>query len=94
MRFWGIIPVLIVTVIAFFSIQYHFIILEDGLKILKKAEPQLANTIVDGRGAANMLKILTNPVLLKAGVNELIDGEGTTIRPKKSLKEAYKNITD
>lgn len=80
--------------IGYLGLQYHFIVLDDGFQYLKKAEPGLAYTFVDGRGAANKAKLLTNPTLLKAGIRNLLSGEGGTVKPRQKLKEAYRQLTE
>ena len=72
MKMFGFLLILVIAVGAYCAFQYHFIILDDEVKVLKKLEPSLKYSIVDGRGAANKVKILTNPILLKAGIQDLM----------------------
>jgi len=89
----GFLFLLVLTGIAlFFAFQYHFILLDDGVSILKKDEAGLEYTLVDGRGAANKARLLANPALLKAGITNIFSGEGVTIRPKKELEKGMKRI--
>ncbi len=89
-----VIGLILVAVVTFFVFQYHFILIDDGLKILKKSELGLEYTFVDGRGAANKAKILTNPTLVKAGISDVFNGDGITIRPKKDLQKGLDNLKD
>jgi len=75
--------VFIIVVIAgtmiFGTLNYHFILLDNGLKILKKADMAFENTFVDARGAKK-IKLILNPALIKSGIKNLIDDESVTIR--------------
>jgi len=88
MKLFWIFVIIVAAAAAYLGFQYHVILLDDGVKILKKAEPGLEYTFVDGRGAINKAKILVNPALVQAGVKDIFGGNGVTIRPKKQLKEA------
>jgi hypothetical protein len=72
--------------------QYHFILIDDGLKILKKPDPSLEYTFVDGRGAINQAKILVNPTLVQAGIQDIFSGDGVTIRPKKQIQDGIDSL--
>ncbi len=72
----------VVGVIAFGALNYHFIRVEGGMKVLKKTEMSLEDTYVDARGA-NRYKLYLNPTLLKAGIKDLLEKEGIEINIKK-----------
>ena len=89
-----VIGLILVAVVTFFVLQYHFILIDDGLKILKKSELGFDYTFVDGRGAVNKAKILTNPTLMQAGIEDIFSDDGVTIRPKKQLKDGLDSVKD
>ncbi|MBU2550276.1 MAG: hypothetical protein KKB20_17860 [Proteobacteria bacterium] len=57
--------------LAYAALNHHFILFDDHLKILKKNNYSLQNTLVDGRGAKK-LKLLLEPDLIQAGIKDLI----------------------
>lgn len=59
--------VLALTIVA---MHYHFILMDDGVKVLKKDELAFDDTFIDARGAKKIQ--LLKPSLLKAGVKEII----------------------
>jgi hypothetical protein len=79
---------------SFFAFQYHFILIDDGLKILKKTEPAMEYTFVDGRGTVNKARILVNPTLIQAGIQNIFSGEGVTIRPKEQIENGLDSLKD
>lgn len=52
-------------------LSYHFILLDDTVKIIKKSNIRYENTFVDARGAKK-LKMLLEPDLMEAGINDVI----------------------
>jgi hypothetical protein len=74
-----VIIVVIAGTLLFGTLNYHFILLDNGLKILKKADMAIENTFVDARGAKK-IKLIFNPALMKSGIKNLIDDESVTIR--------------
>ena len=52
-------------------LNYHFILFDDRLKILKKAGITYENTFVDARGVKK-LDLLLEPDLIESGVKDLI----------------------
>jgi hypothetical protein len=52
--------------------NYHFILFDDGIKILKKTEVTFEDTFVDARGAGK-LQLLFKPALIRAGVKDILD---------------------
>ena len=69
---------LIVAALVFGTLNYHFILLDSSLKILKKVNYTFKDTFVDARGSKKY-KLLLNPALVKAGVKDLYKKEGITI---------------
>ena len=75
-----ILIILIIAVALVFGIlNYHFILLDSSVKILKKTDMTFNNTFVDARGA-NKYKLILNPSLVKAGIKDLFTDEGITIK--------------
>ena len=66
-----ILVILIAGVTLYGAFNYHVILTDDTVKLLPKASPSLTHTVVDARGA-NVHRLLTNPVLLKAGIKDAI----------------------
>ena len=71
--------ILIVLVIGcglvFGALNYHFILTDKSIKVLKKADLTFDNTFVDARGAKE-IKLYLNPALMKAGVKDLLKDVG------------------
>ena len=64
--------ILVVTVaLIFTALNYHFILMDKNVKILKKVELTFNNTFVDARGAKKF-KLFLNPSLLKAGIRNAL----------------------
>ena len=62
--------ILVITGALFFAaLNYHFILMDKNVKILKKVELTFNNTFVDARGAKKF-KLLLNPSLVKAGIRK------------------------
>ena len=62
---------LVIGILAYMTLNFHFILMDDKVKLLKKAEMTFAYTWVDARGAKKF-KLLVNPALVKAGFNEVV----------------------
>lgn len=62
---------ILAVLFAYGALNYHFILTDRGLSVLKKVEITLADTIVDARGDKK-IKLLFNPALVKAGLKELL----------------------
>ncbi len=76
----------IVLLVAFLAagyglLSYHFILLDDSMRIIKKSNVRYENTFVDARGAKK-LEILTKPDLMEAGINDVIRQTGAAIEQK------------
>lgn len=52
-------------------LSYHFILLDNSFKILKKSKVQYQNTFVDARGAKK-LELALQPDLISAGINAVL----------------------
>ena len=52
------------------GLNYHVILLDDDIRVLRKAEMGFSDTFVDARGI-NRVKLYSNPALVKAGVLKL-----------------------
>jgi len=56
------------------ALNYHFIIMESSVKILKKTELTLEDTFVDARGMKRF-KLYLKPSLVKAGIKNFFTDE-------------------
>lgn len=64
--------ILVITGALFFAaLNYHFILMDKNVKILKKVELTFTNTFVDAR-RAKKLKLFLNPSLVKAGIRKAL----------------------
>ena len=64
--------ILVVTVaLIFTALNYHFILMDKNVKILKKVKLTFNNTFVDARGAKK-IKLFLNPSLVKAGIKKAL----------------------
>ncbi len=68
----GAIIIIILAALTFGAMNYHFILFDDSLKILKKSHLTLDSTFVDARGSKKF-KLLLNPELMNAGFNKLLE---------------------
>ena len=66
------------AVLTFGALNYHFILMDSSIKLLKKTELTYKNTFVDARGAKKY-KVYLNPALAKAGIKDLFDDESIKI---------------
>lgn len=67
-----IILLLVIAAAAGYGIlSYHFILFDDNVKVLKKANIQYENTFVDARGMKKM-ELATKPDLVAAGIDEVM----------------------
>jgi hypothetical protein len=69
-NFLFIMAVIVAAVIG--ALNYHLILFDDSVKLLKKTSLTLDQTVVDARGA-KALKLLANPDLAAAGIRDLFD---------------------
>lgn len=68
----------VLAALTFGVLNYHFILMDRSIKILKKTDLTFDNTFVDARGAKKY-KLYLNPALVKAGVKDLFEDESITI---------------
>lgn len=69
---------LIVGACVYGAFSYHFILMDGGIKILKKTQMTIDDTFVDARGSKKAALFL-NPALLKAGARDLVANDSVTI---------------
>ena len=74
-----LIIIIIAGALVFGILNYHFILLDSSIKILKKADITFSNNFVDARGSKKY-KLYLNPSLVKAGIKDLFKNEGITIK--------------
>ncbi|MFP4031142.1 MAG: hypothetical protein ACLFRG_21130 [Desulfococcaceae bacterium] len=70
-----IVALAILGVAAAGALNYHFVLLDDNLKILRKTKMTLEDTFVDARGTQK-LKLLLKPALIEAGIKDALKKEG------------------
>lgn len=70
MKKWMIL-VVAAAVFGYGILGYHYIITDNGLKVLKKSGFSIEYTFVDARGV-KAHRLLTNPALVKAGIKDAI----------------------
>ena len=63
--------IVIAGALIFTALNYHFVLVEKNVKILKKVELTFNNTFVDAIGAKK-LKLFLNPSLIKAGIKNVL----------------------
>ena len=57
--------------VIFGALNFHFIWTDNGPKILKKGNMSFEYTFVDASGM-NKYKLVTNPVLIKSGIRDML----------------------
>jgi len=68
----ALIIIAIGAIICFWAaLNYHFIRMDEDLKLLKKTELTFDKTIVDARGVKKV-KLFVDPTLVRAGVKDLL----------------------
>ena len=65
--------------LAYGVLNYHFILMDKGVKVLKKVALTFQGTLVDARGEKK-IKLLLKPSLVKAGIKDVIDKAGRSIK--------------
>ena len=66
-----IVGLIILAAAGYGLLNYHFILLDGSMKILKKTSLVYANTFVDARGAKKF-ELALKPDLIAAGINDTI----------------------
>ena len=74
-----LILLIIAGALAYGMLSYHFILMDKGVKVLKKLELTFQDTFVDARGEKK-IKLLLKPSLVKAGIKDAIDKAGYSIK--------------
>ena len=69
---------IIVAVGVYGVLNYHFILMDSSIKILKKTQMTLDDTFIDARGSKKS-ELFQNPSLLKAGARDLVADDSVTI---------------
>jgi len=59
-------------------LQYHFILTDNSLKVLKKTDMTFDDTFIDARGEKRA-SLYLNPALIKAGIRDAFKNDGLTI---------------
>ena len=77
MKKFAIIAV-ILAALTFGALNYHFILMDSSIKLLKKADLTFDNTFVDAR-VAKRYKLYLNSALVKAGIKDLFKDESISI---------------
>ena len=67
------------SALAYGVLNYHFILMDKTVKVLKKVELTFQDTFVDARGEKK-IKLLLKPSLVKAGIKDVIDKAGHSIK--------------
>ena len=70
-----LILLIFIGVLAFGVFNYHFILMDNEVKILKKVELTFQDSFVDARGEKK-IKLLLKPSLVKAGIKDVINKAG------------------
>jgi len=65
--------------LAYGALSYHIILMDNEVNVLKKVELTFQDTFVDARGEKK-IKLLLKPALLKAGIKDLFDKAGRSIK--------------
>jgi len=73
-----LIALIVAGALAYGMLSYHFILMDNKVKILKKVELGVQDTFVDARGNKK-IKLLLRPSLVKAGIKDVIDKAGNSI---------------
>ena len=61
------------------ALNYHVILTDNSVKIMRKVDMTLADTFVDARGV-NRLKLILKPNLVKAGIKDVLNDNGIEVR--------------
>ena len=67
--------IIILGAIAYGILNYHFILLDKNIKVLKKTNMTIEYTFLDARGAGKA-KLFLIPPLLKAGIKDIFRKAG------------------
>ena len=67
-----LILLILIGALGFGVLNYHFILMDNEVKILKKVELTFQDSFVDARGEKK-IKLLLKPSLVKAGIKDVLD---------------------
>ncbi len=70
--------VIVVAISVVAGLNFHFILMDNNIKLLRKADLTLEYTFVDARGM-NRAKLYINPTLIRAGVKDIFEDQSVTI---------------
>jgi len=70
-----VIVIILLGAIAYSLLNYHFILFDKNIKILKKANMTIEYTFIDARGMGKA-KLFLTPALLKAGIKDILREAG------------------
>jgi len=73
-----LILLIVAGALAYGMLSYHFILMDNKVKVLKKVELAVQDTFVDARGSKK-IKLLLRPSLVKAGIKDVINEAGNSI---------------
>jgi len=76
-----ILLIILIGFLTFCAMNYHFILFDDQIKILRKSKLRFENTFVDARGA-NILHIFVMPDLIQAGIQDLVSDNDLSRKDK------------
>jgi len=65
--------------LAYGVLNYHFILMDKGVKVLKKVDLTFQDSFVDARGEKK-INLLLKPSLVKAGIKDVIYKAGHSIK--------------
>jgi hypothetical protein len=74
-----LILLIVAGALAYGVLNYHFILMDKGVKVLKKVDLTFQDSFVDARGEKKINLLLT-PSLVKAGIKDVIDKAGDSIK--------------
>ena len=75
--------IIIMSALIFGVLNFHFILMDGGIKILKKVDISFNNSFVDARGAKRVK--LFEPDLIRAGLMDQLKKEGIEIEFPKVI---------
>ncbi len=75
-----IIFMLIIAFVAGYGVlNYHYILLDDSMKIIRKTGIRYENTFIDARGSKK-LDLLLKPDLVEAGIQDVLNQVDAAIK--------------
>jgi hypothetical protein len=74
-----LILLIVAGALAYGALNYHFILMDKGVKVLKKVDLTFQDSFVDARGEKK-INLLLKPSLVKAGIKDVIYKAGHSIK--------------